>query len=241
MKIFEKKQDIQKLHFTMQDGEGECKIIELDCKIISDNEGKEQTGDIYIHEKYKSESYANDVAIICIPNEKWMDGLFTFQIKECEINEEQKGYGFPQSTDKESIKKYQSELAGKMNLNGIVVSKDIGKYSFQYEKYVQEEGANRKNIMKGYSGSGLFAEENSSYVLRGIVSSPHGQEVAGNVMWVSKATLLFEVMKQQNISPQLPQSLISYKNIVVSEFEIGYEDEKDFFDYIACDLIEKKD
>lgn len=236
----ENKQDVKKLHFTMLDGEDECKIMELHCKIISDNEGKEQPGDIYIHEKYDPESYANDVAIICIPNEKWMDSLFTFQIKESEINEEQKGYGFPQSTDTESVKKNQSELAGKMNLNGIVVIKDIGKYSFQYEKYVQEEGANRKNIMKGYSGSGLFAEENSSYVLRGIVCSEYGQENAGNVMWVSEATLLLEVMQQQNISPQLPQSLISYKNIVVSEFEIGYEDEKDFFDYIACNLIEEK-
>lgn len=236
----ENKQDVKKLHFTMLDGEDKCKIIELDCKIILDNEGKEQPGDIYIHEKYNPESYANDIAIICIPNEKWMDSLFTFQIKESEINEEQKGYGFPQSTDKESVKKYQTELAGKMNLKGTVVIKDIGKYSFQYEKYVQEEGANRKNIMKGYSGSGLFAEKNSSYVLCGIVSSEYGQENAGNVMWVSDATLLLDIMKQQNISPQLPQSLISYKNIVVNEFQIGYEDEKDFFDYIACDLIEKK-
>lgn len=236
----EKKQDVKKLYFTMLDGEDKCQIIELDCKIISDNEGKEQAGNIYIHEKYDDESYANDIAIICIPNKEWMDSLCTFQIKESKIDEEQKGYGFPQSTDQESLKRYQSKLAGKMDLNGTVVSKERGKYSFKYEKYVQEEDANRANIMKGYSGSGLFAEENRSYVLHGIVSSKCGEENAGNVMWVSEATLLIEVMKQHNISPQLPQSLISYKNIVVNEFEIGYEDEKDFFDYIACDLIEKK-
>lgn len=239
-KILKKEQAVKKLHFTMLDGEGNCEIIELDCKIISDCKGKEQHGNIYIHEKYDDKSYVNDIAIICIPKKRWMDSLHTFQIKESKNDEKQQGYGFPESTDKESERRGQSELAGKMDLKGTVVNKDIGKYSFQYEKDVKEEGANRKNIMKGYSGSGLFAEENSSYVLRGIVSSECGEERTGNVMWVSEATLLFEVMKQQNILPQLPQSLISYKNIVVNEFEIGYEDEKDFFDYIACDLIEKK-
>lgn len=236
----EKKQDVKKLHFTMLDGEDQCEIIELDCKIFSDNEGKKQLGDIYIHEKYDPESYANDIAIICIPNEKWMDSLHTFQINKSKVGEDQKGYGFPKSADKEAFKKGQSELAGKMDLNGTVINQDHGKYSFAYKKDVQEVDASRDNIMRGYSGSGLFAEENSSYVLRGIVSSEYGQEPAGNVVWVSEATLLLEVMQQQNISPQLPQSFISYKNIVVSEFDIGYEDEKDFFDYIACDLIEKK-
>lgn len=239
-KIFSEKQDVQKLHFTMLDEEDKCQVIELDCKIISDNEGKEQPGDIYIHEKYDHESYANDIAIICIPNKKWMNSLFTFKIKESKIDEEQKGFGFPQSADQEAFKREQSELAGKMDLNGTVVNKEKGKYSFKYEKDVQEQDANRDNIMKGYSGSGLFALENGSYVLHGIVSSPCGTEATGKVMWVSEATLLLDIMKQQNISPQLPQSLILYKNIVVNEFQIGYEDEKDFFDYIACDLIEKK-
>jgi len=245
-KIFSEKQDVQKLHFTMLDGEDKCEVIELDCKIISDNEGKEQPGDIYIHEKYDHEkddhkSYANDIAIICIPNREWMNSLFTFKIKESKIHEEQKGFGFPQSADQEAFKREQSELAGKMDLNGTVVNKERGKYSFNYEKDVQDQDANRDNIMKGYSGSGLFAMENGSYVLHGIVSSPCGTETTGKVMWVSEAILLLDIMKQQNISPQLPQSLISYKNIVVNEFQIGYEDEKDFFDYIACDLIEKKD
>ncbi|NFN19875.1 trypsin-like serine protease [Clostridium botulinum] len=235
----EKKQDAKKLHFTMLDGEDKCKIIELDCKIISDNEGKKQPGDIYIHEKYDHESYANDIAIICIPNKEWMDSLFTFQIKESKIDEKQKGYGFPQSTDQESFKRYQSELAGKMDLNGTVVSKERGKYSFKYEKYVQEEDANRENIMKGYSGSGLFAEENRSYVLHGIVSCKCGEEAAGNVMWVSEATLLFEVMKQQNISPQLPQSFIPYKNIIKEEYGLIYRNERDFFEYTANYLIKE--
>lgn len=238
--IFSEEQDVQKLHFTMLDGEDKCEIIELDCKIILDNEGKEQPGHIYIHEKYDFESYANDIAIICIPNKEWMNSLFTFRINESNIDEEQKGYGFPQSSDQESFKSDQSELAGKMNLKGTVVNKEKGKYSFNYEKDVQEQDANRDNIMKGFSGSGLFAMENESYVLHGIASCSCGTEMTGKVMWVSEATLLFDIMKQQNILPQLPQSLIPYKDIVVNEFEIGYEDEKDFFDYIACDLIEKK-
>ncbi|WP_434291352.1 trypsin-like serine protease [Clostridium botulinum] len=237
--IFEKKQDVKKLHFTIRDGEYKCEIIELDCKIISDCKGKEQHGNIYIHENYDDKSYANDIAIICIPKKKWMDSLHTFRIKESKNDEEQQGYGFPQSTDQESVKKYQSELAGKMNLNGKVVNKDIGKYSFIYEKYVQEVDANRENIMKGYSGSGLFAEENSSYVLRGIVSSPCGEGPAGNVMWVSEATLLFEVMKQQNISPELPQSFVLYKNIIKEEYGLIYRNERDFFEYTADCLIKE--
>lgn len=236
----ERKQNVKKLHFTILDGKDKCEIIELDCMIIPDGEGKEQPGDIYIHEKYDPKSYANDIAIICIPRKRWMDSLHTFRIKESKNAEEQKGYGFPQSTDKESVKKYQSELAGKMNLNGTVVNKEIGKYSFQYDKYVQEEDANRENIMKGYSGSGLFAEENRSYVLHGIVSCKCGEEPAGNVMWVSEATLLLEVMKQRNISPQLPQSFVPYKNIINEEYGSIYRNERDFFEYTANCLIKEQ-
>lgn len=235
--IWKEEEHVKKLHFTMLDGEDQCEIIELDCKIIPDNEGKEQTGDIYIHENYDPESYANDIAIICIPNEKWMDSLHTFQINKSKVGEEQKGYGFPQSANEEPLKKSQSELAGKMDLNGTVINQDHGKYSFAYKKDVQEVDASRANIMRGYSGSGLFAEENSSYVLRGIVSSEYGQEAAGNVMWVSEAILLFEVMKQQNISTQLPESFDPYKNHIIEEYGLIYRNERDFFEYTANCLI----
>lgn len=220
-------------------GEDKCEIIELDCKIISDCKGKEQHGNIYIHEKYDEKSYVNDIAIICVPRKKWMDGLHTFQIKESKNNEKQQGYGFPKSTDKESERRGQSELAGKMDLKGTVVTKEKGKYSFNYEKYVQEEDANRNNIMEGFSGSGLFAMENGSYALHGIASSPCGSEMTGNVMWVSEATLLFEVMKQQNISPQLPQSFVPYKNIIKEEYGLIYRNERDFFEYTANCLIKE--
>lgn len=237
--IFSGEQDVQKLHFTMLDGEDKCEVIELDCKIISDNEGKEEPGDIYIHEKYDHELYANDIAIICIPNKEWMNSLFTFKIKESKIHEEQKGFGFPQSADQEAFKREQSELAGKVDLNGTVVNKEKQKYSFKYEKDVQDQDANRDNIMKGYSGSGLFAMENGSYVLHGIVSSPCGTEATGKVMWVSEAILLLEVMKQQNISPQVPQSFVPYKNIIKEEYGLIYRKERDFFEYTANCLIKE--
>lgn len=236
-----KSQEIQRLHFTMKDGKDKCKIIEFDCEIVSNNDGKEHHGDIYIHEKYNDKSYTNDVAIICIPREDWMNSLLPFRIKESENMEKQKGYGFPKSSDGESEKEDQSELAGKLGIKGEVINKDNKKYCFEYKKDVKVEDANRDNIMSGFSGSGLFAEKNGSYILCGIASSPCGEESSGNVMWVSEATLLFEVMKQQKISPQLPQSFNDYKNSIIDrEFDIGFEYEKDLFHNIADELINEK-
>lgn len=233
--------ELHKLRLALQDGENDCQTIELDCRVISDNMGNIQEGDIYIHEKYDEESYIFDAAMICIPRRDWMVGLDPFQITESEISEKQVGYGFPQSAEIESVKKGQSEMSGKIDLNGTVLNKEESKYSFDYGKMVQVEGANRANIMKGYSGCGLFAMKNRSLALCGIVSSAYGLETAGSVTWVSRAALLLEIMKQQKISPQLPQSFIPYKEIVKEEFGIICREEGEYFEYVADKLIQNED
>lgn len=228
------------INIAMKDSEGNVKIIVLACRVSSTNKTSIDNGDIYIHENYIKQDLVNDVAIICIKKEEWMDGLKSFQINNCSLGDEQIGYGFPESSDDEAFKGNNTILTGESNLKCEVVDDKDGRYVFIYDKKVYDSEISRDQIMNGFSGTGLFSWKNKRYILCGIVSSPFGGVIAGSQAYASNANLVFDIMEQHNIKIEAPSTFDLYRKLINQEYKIGYEDERDLFDYFVDDLIKNE-
>lgn len=235
--------DKKRVKFALKDSYDGIKIIDVECNIINSEKVEFEVGDIYVHKDYIPGKFINDVAMICITKEDWMSDLKSFQIGDCELSDRQIAYGFPESSNNEASKENNTILAGKSRLVCDVVNKHEKRYVFDYSsKGVQGDELTREHIMNGFSGSGLFSLQNRKYKLCGIVSSPFGNETAGKQAYAIKANLFFELMEQYNLEVEIPKSFQLHRELIREEYNkrLGYEEERDIFDYYTEVLIQKK-
>lgn len=230
----------RKIQISLNNCEDEIKSIMLDCNIKQNDRTDLEIGNICIHENYNKENFTNDVAIICVQREEWMNDLNTIQISKSNLQDKQIGYGFPMSSDTESTSDLENMLLGKSRLECKVNNSVDGRYVFDYDIQVHETDVTREQIMTGYSGTGLFSCKNHRWLLCGVVSSSFGKEVAGSKAYASNAELFFDIMTQHKITIELPKSFDQYRIAINEEFKIGFEDERDLFNYIAENLIKTK-
>ena len=73
--------------------------------------------------------------------------------------------------------------------------------------------------MEGYSGTGLFSHEKYGICYRGLVSCSRGDKTAGYTMWVTDAEKIIELMKENNIEIECPESFELYGKLVAEEFQ----------------------
>lgn len=231
----------KRIKIALKNSKDEVKTIDLDCRIKSSDKIDVNVGDIYIHSDYTKGKFVNDVAIVCIPQKDWMSGLKTYSIDDCTICDSQIGFGFPESSDNEADDSGNNTiLDGKSKLEGKVVTKHDSRYVFEYNnKVVYNAEISRSQIMNGYSGTGLFSLKNDRYKLCGIVSSPYGKEGAGNQAYANNANLLFDIMEQLNLKVDIPKTFNLHRDLIKKEYnaKLGYEMERNIFDFFAEDLI----
>ena len=235
--------DKKRVKFALKDSYDGIKTIDVECSIINSEKVDFEVGDIYVHKDYITGKFINDVAMICITKEDWMSELKSFQIGDCELSDRQIAYGFPESSNNEAGKENNTILAGKSKLVCDVVDKHEKRYVFDYSnKSVQEDEVTREHIMNGFSGSGLFSLQKRKYKLCGIVSSPYGKETAGKQAYAIKANLLLEMMEQYNLDVEIPKSFQLHRELIREEYNnrLGYEEERDIFDYYTEKLIQNQ-
>ncbi len=223
--LFEDSDDAR-LCMGFTDGHGGVQTMELN--VCLGNRKKEETcavGNVYIHPKYlESEEVradcSYDAALIILPWQKWMETCDSFFIKDGAEGQELRGWGFPQSMDKEMEKESADILAGKKEIHGFInhIEKTAKRFSFAYNLGHMERNVTRDSAVVGFSGSGLFDVEEDGIVLKGIISKECGGKTAGQMLWASSSGLFFDLMQEYRITLQCPQSFEPYMNIIAASF-----------------------
>lgn len=158
------------------------KNISLDLSDSDDNK------EVNIHYcpgfMYNGRKYVFDAAIIDVPWHDWMVNIPEIRLGEAKISTQIQLIGFPKSTDGEATQ--EDWTKGRMGLRAeLPTSADNDeekafKFSYHSDNSYPIE---RDDIMKGYSGSGLFLCDSEYPQLIGLVSQSYGSEDAGNVAW----------------------------------------------------------
>lgn len=176
---------------------------------------------IYIHSQYKENTekkeYFNDLALIDILWEFWMDDMTGFSFNQGDSGIEIKGYGFPESLDEEVDKSNANLFSGIGLLEGLIESMNVGRLAIKY-KMNTESDIERDSIMRGYSGSGLFSIGKYGICYRGLVSCSRGDKTAGYSMWATDAGKIAELMQENDIETECPESFEQYGKLVADEF-----------------------
>lgn len=198
-----KKQEL-KICLTCKD-----KKDDIHCIIVDD------TKCICIYSEYnknkRKKEFFNDLALIDIPWESWMDDMTGFRLASGNSGVEIKGYGFPLSLDEEKDRSLADLFAGIECLTGTIESQNVGRLAIKYDVHTGSD-IERDSIMEGYSGTGLFSLETDGICYRGLVSCSRGDKTAGYTMWATDAGKITELMKENNIEIECPESFEPYEN-----------------------------
>lgn len=177
---------------------------------------------VIIHSGYDNDgNYLNDIAIIKIPWDSWMNDINGVILQEGDAGTEIIGYGFPESLDAEEkaeVKKKSDEFAGIGLLEGNIESKSSGRIAISY-KADTESDVSRDAVMTGYSGTGLFSLEKSGIYCRGLISCSRGDKAAGYKSWATGIDKLLELANENNIEIDVPESFQMYSDLVADEFD----------------------
>lgn len=177
---------------------------------------------VIIHSGYDNDgNYLNDIAIIKIPWDSWMNDINGVILQEGDAGTEIIGYGFPESLDAEEkveVKNKSDEFAGIGLLEGNIESKSSGRIAISY-KANTESDVSRDAVMTGYSGTGLFSLEKSGIYCRGLISCSRGGKAAGYKSWATGIDKLLELANENNIEIDVPESFQMYSDLVADEFD----------------------
>ena len=178
---------------------------------------------VIIHSGYKDKdgNYLNDIAIIKIPWDSWMNDINGVILQEGDAGTEIIGYGFPESLDadeKAEVKKKSDEFAGIGLLEGNIESKSYGRIAISY-KADTESDVSRDAVMTGYSGTGLFSLEKSGIYCRGLISCSRGDKAAGYKSWATGIDKLLELANENTIEIGVPESFQMYSDLVANEYD----------------------
>lgn len=198
---------------------------------------------ICIHSKYKNnkgKDFFNDLALIDIPWKSWMDDMKGFGFASGDSGIKIKGYGFPLSLDGEKNGKESDLFSGIGMLRGIIESKNAGRLAVRYDVNVGSD-IDRDSIMEGYSGTGLFsADEEDGICYRGLVSCSRGDKAAGYTIWATDAEKIIELMRENDIEIECPESFEPYGKLVADEFPEYKKNSKRNWNTVTCELIKNK-
>ena len=240
--------DQECLSLAFSDGAGDTQTMELNV-CLKDNSSKEVPveGNVCIHSKYlESEAVRKecgyDAALIMLPWEKWMETHGSFLIEDSQVEDKLKGWGFPESMDGEVEIEIADILAGKKEIHGSVnhIEKVSKRFSFTYDMGSMEKGVSRESIMQGFSGSGLFDTKDGSTVLKGVVSRECGSKPSGQMLWAGSSMLFLELMEENQIAFQCPDSFEPYKNMIAECFPKTRQNARNYFVDCSEELIEGK-
>lgn len=216
-----------------------CKDNKNNIHWITVNDSKK----IYIHSKYKESNnkkeFFEDLALIDIQWESWMDEMKGFYFDSGNSGTEIQGYGFPQSLDEEKDRSLADVFSGIGCLNGIIESKSAGRMAVKYDVHAGGD-IERNSIMEGYSGTGLFSLEEYGICYRGLVSCSRGDKAAGYTMWTTDAGKITELMKENNIEIECPESFELYGKLVAAEFPEYKKSSKRNWNTTIFELIKKQ-
>ena len=146
-----------------------------------------------------------------------MDDMTGFSFNQGDSGIEIKGYGFPESLDEEVDKSNANLFSGIGLLEGLIESMNVGRLAIKY-KMNTESDIERDSIMRGYSGSGLFSIGKYGICYRGLVSCSRGDKTAGYSMWATDAGKIAELMQENDIETECPESFEQYGKLVADEF-----------------------
>ena len=210
--IKEKEKRKQTIKLTCNGVNGKYHHIDID-----------EVQNVIIHSGYKDKdgNYLNDIAIIKIPWDSWMNDINGVILQEGDAGTEIIGYGFPESLDAEEkaeVKKKSDEFAGIGLLEGNIESKSSGRIAISY-KADTESDVSRDAVMTGYSGTGLFSLEKSGIYCRGLISCSRGDKAAGYKSWATGIDKLLELANENNIEIDVPESFQMYSDLVADEFD----------------------
>lgn len=219
--------------------------ISLTCKDYSHCIIVDDPKCICIHSQYKGSDdkskneYFNDLALIDIPWENWMDDMKGFCWDSGDNGIEIKGYGFPLSLDEERNRSQADLFSGMECLSGTIEFENRGRLAVKYDVHTESD-IERTSIMEGYSGTGLFSLENYGICYRGLVSCSRGDRTAGYTMWVTDAGKITELMKENHIEIECPESFELYGKLVADEFPEYKMNSKRNWNTITNELIKNQ-
>lgn len=224
------------IYISCRDDLGHQKIIEAKVSESCKEDNIIEANKVYVHKNYDSDNYYYDVAIIVLSWEEWMKDIESFQMGEFKNIEEATGCGFPSSKDNEYNK--DSALAGKKFINGDLTHYDKKKgicYSYRQDG-VYHYKISREDVVKGYSGAGLFAERECGEVFMGIVSQGAGnKDTAGNELWAASSSMFLELFEMYNVRLEAPESFQPY--IEMAKQEIAWNKPANRFFTDCCNTL----
>lgn len=200
---------------------------------------------IGIHSQYKESNnngeneFFNDLALIDIPWKSWMDDMKGFQFVSGKSGVEIKGYGFPLSLNEEREKKQANLFSGMECLSGMIEFENIGRLAVKYDVHAGSD-IERECIMEGYSGTGLFSFEEYGICYRGLVSCSRGDRAAGYTMWATDAGKITELITENDIEIECPESFELYRKLVADEFPEYKKNSKRNWNRMTNELIKNQ-
>ena len=168
-----------------------------------------------------------------------MDDMTGFRLASGNSGVEIKGYGFPLSLDEEKDRSLADLFAGIECLTGTIESQNVGRLAIKYDVHTGSD-IERDSIMEGYSGTGLFSLETDGICYRGLVSCSRGDKTAGYTMWATDAGKITELMKENNIEIECPESFEPYGKLVADEFSEYKKNSKRIWNGATYKLIKNQ-
>lgn len=203
---------------------GQISCLCLDDQQKEYNISVVEPDNIYIYSKYiesgngDNKEYFADLAMIRIPWGGWCNTLEAYHpMYNLEIETELKGLGFPQALDKEKDKRAANLLSGIGNFAGQVENVDEKRIGVKYLLNIESE-ISRDSALEGYSGTGLFFYDNQHIYLAGLISCSRGDKTAGGRLWATNINLLKDLMAENNIKSDYPESFQIYSKSIEREF-----------------------
>ena len=134
---------------------------------------------------------------------------------------------------------YDDLFAGIECLTGTIESQNVGRLAIKYDVHTGSD-IERDSIMEGYSGTGLFSLETDGICYRGLVSCSRGDKTAGYTMWATDAGKITELMKENNIEIECPESFEPYGKLVADEFSEYKKNSKRIWNGATYKLIKNQ-
>lgn len=191
---------------------------------------------VYWSENYDYVKKENDMAFISIPWEKWMENLPIYELGKPELNKNVYGWGYPSSMQ---VKEHFNE--GCVDIKGHISNTVARKYVLTYQAPTRDPQVSRDDEMRGYSGTGLFENEDGIRYFTGCLSCAAGERTAGSRVWVTSSNVFKDEIRKFDMSPSIPDSFVPYKEYTLEQVIECSKDIRDFLYDMIDELIEDKE
>ena len=181
---------------------------------------------IIIPKDYDKNNLENDIAIIVIKWQDWMNYFQGFGFSFQSNIQNFEGWGFPAFMQKSQEIDVDKIPELKAKIQGIIENITNEKVLINYVSSKVEEDITVQNETAGFSGTALFCE--GCFV--GCISKSLENSAAGSRLYASHSNQYMKLMKELKLAPRQPNNLIDYGDFLLKSIPTEKTDVRNYVD-----------